>query len=157
MSESGDEFAAKLTGSRLRNIYEAWKSLGAGRVGPARDAITPAQLRGAMPWTFRVDRAGEDFRFSFAGEQVIQFMGTRLSGRTLSEMTGTPFFDGMQRFFSRCVEVKAPLQAGPLRAIYPGKEHLEMEVIVLPLSDDGVGVTALLGAFETWRAGTHTG
>jgi hypothetical protein len=100
---------------------------------------------------------GEDFRFSFAGEQVIQFMGTRLSGKMLSETAGTPFFDAMQRFLEQCVETKIPLKAGPLRAVYPGKEHLEMEVIVLPLSDDGREVTAILGAFETWQAGTHTG
>jgi hypothetical protein len=87
---------------------------------------------------------------------VIQFMGTTLSGRLLSQMTGTPFFDGMQRFFNRCIEEKAPLHAGPLRAIYPGKEHLDMEVIVLPLSDDGTTISALLGAFDTWQAGTHT-
>lgn len=154
MSES--EFAAGVTSERLRHIVEIWNGLKAGALAPPRGAITPTQLRGSMPWTFRMDCQAGDFRFSFAGERVIQFMGTTLSGRLLSQMTGTPFFDGMQRFFARCVEVKAPLHAGPLRAIYPGKEHLDMEVIVLPLSDDGTTVSALLGAFDTWRAGTHT-
>ena len=53
------------------------------------------------------------------------------------------------------VASRKPVRVGPLRANFPGKEHLDIEVMVLPLSEDGAHVSALLGAFETWRAGTH--
>jgi len=45
--------------------------LRAGRIGPKRDEISPAPLRGLLPFTFIIDvvDGGRDFRFRFAGEK----------------------------------------------------------------------------------------
>jgi len=145
-----------LTSEKLAGIHKIWRELAAGAIGPTREAVTPARLRGTMPWTFTIDVVGEDFRFRFAGDRIIQFMGRRLQGTLLSEHRGTPFFDGMQLFFRRSVQTRLPLVNGPSPVTYPGKEHLEMEVMVLPLSHDGETVTGLLGTFDTWQIGTHT-
>jgi hypothetical protein len=155
MTDSGTARELKLTSDKLIGIHAIWRELAAGGVGPKREDITPARLRGTMPWTFVVDLAGADFKFRFAGERIIQFMGRRLQGTQLSEHLGAPFFDGMHNFFSRAVRMKVPQAYGPGPVTYPGKEHLEMEVMVLPLSDDGHGVHGLLGTFDTWQLGTH--
>ena len=154
MTDTGKSELA-LTSDKLAATHAVWRELAAGRIGPKRDEVTPAKLRGVTAYTFMVDVVDGDFRFRFAGDRVIQFMGSRLAGTFLSEYLGTPFFDGMKRFFVGCVAGKRPLANGPRRATYPGKEHIEMEVLVLPLSDDGVHVTAIIGAFDTWAAGTH--
>ncbi|HXC56981.1 MAG TPA: PAS domain-containing protein [Rhizomicrobium sp.] len=156
MTDTGVPRAIRPTSDKLIGIHKLWSEIAAGRIGPRREEVTPARLRGTMPWTFVVDVAGGDFRFRFAGDRIIQFMGTRLTGTLLSDLLGTPFYDGMNRFFAGCVTAKTPTATGPSPATYPGKEHLEMEVLVLPLSDDGVTVTGLLGTFDTWRLGTHT-
>ena len=156
MNQSDNDFADALTSDRLRTFHGIWKTQAAGRLAPRRDQMTPARLRATMPWTFLMEVAGADFRFGFAGDRIVQFVGKAHAGTLLSALLGTPFYDGMHRFFSRCTELKTPQHVGPLRAVLPGKDHLEMEVVVLPLSDDGTTVTALLGAFDTWRAGTHT-
>jgi len=155
MTDSGTAHDLKLTSEKLIGIYNSWRELAAGGLGPRREDITPARLRGTMPWTFVVDVVGDDFKFRFAGERIIQFMGRRLQGTMLSEHLGTPFFDGMHNFFSRGIQTKAPQAYGPGPVTYPGKEHLEMEVMVLPLSDDGHSVNGLLGTFDTWQLGTH--
>ncbi len=144
------------TSEKLTGIVTIWRELAAGGIGPKRDAITPARLRGTMPWVFLLDVTGEDFKFRFAGERIIQFMERRLQGSQLSEHLGTPFFDGMQQFFSRAVRTRTAQSYGPGPVTYPGKEHFEMEVMVLPLSDDGHSISGLLGAFDTWRLGTHS-
>lgn len=158
MTDTGDKFGLRLTSAKLAAALAVWSEAAAGRFGPARDEITPARLRGVTASTFMIDvvDGGADFRFRFAGDRVIQFMGRRLAGSLLSEFAGTPFFDGMQRFFHGCVAGKRPIATGPSRATYPGKEHFEMEVLVLPLTADGVKVTGLFGAFDTWQAGTHS-
>ena len=155
MTNTGVPPALKLTSEKLAGVHKIWLELAAGGIGPKREDVTPARLRGTMPWTFLIDIVGEDFRFRFAGDRIIQFMGRRLQGTKLSEFRGTPFFDGMHRFFSRGVETKTPLVSGPSPVTYPGKEHLEMEVMVLPLSEDGKTVVGFLGAFDTWQLGTH--
>ncbi len=146
----------RLTSDKLIGVHKIWRELAGTGLGPKREDITPARLRSAIAWTFLVDAGADDFKFRFAGDRIIQFMGMRLQGSLLSQHRGTPFFDGMHGFFSRCAATATPLVHGPAKATYPGKEHLEMEVMVLPLSDDGKAVSGLLGAFDTWRLGTHS-
>jgi len=150
-----DSFARTLTSEKLRAVHTLWHELKCGAVGPKRREITPARLRSVMPWTFIMEVVGDDFRYSFAGDRVVQFMGKPHAGTLLSSLLGTAFHDGVDRFLRAAVAAKAPWRAGPVRSSLAGKEHLEMEVVVLPLSEDGEHVSALLGAFETWQAGTH--
>jgi hypothetical protein len=85
----------------------------------------------------------------------MQFLEQRCATPTLSGLRGIGFFDAADRLFRQCVESGKPLISGPKPTTYSGKEHLEREVLLLPLSEDGATVTGLLGAFETWRLGTH--
>jgi hypothetical protein len=156
--EPSDDFARGLTSEKVRAAYNSWKELRAGRIGPRRDEITPARLRAVLPSTFTIDviDGGKDFRFRFAGDRIIQFMGQRYAGTLLSEKRGHLFFDNMNRLFERCVAAKGPVSSGPVQASLQGKEFLEIEALVLPLSEDGASITGLFGAFDSWQLGTHT-
>jgi hypothetical protein len=147
--------ADALTSERLASIYQIWKQLAGKRFAPRRDQISPAKLRTLLPWTWIVDVIGNDFRFRIAGERVIEYLGGRHAGRLLSELRGPEFFELTQEIFSYCVAHKMPVAHGPLRSALVNREHYEAEVLVLPLSEDGVRVTALCGGFETWPYGTH--
>jgi hypothetical protein len=157
MIQQQDNFASAVTSPTLLSVYETWRTLAAGRIGPRRSDLTPARLRRATPWTFTVDviDGGRDFRFGFAGDRLMQFLEQRCAAPMLSELKGLNFFAAADTLFCQCVESKKPLISGPKPATYSGKEHLEREVLLLPLSEDGATVTGLLGAFETWRLGTH--
>jgi hypothetical protein len=157
MIQPQDNFARAVTSPTLLSVYETWKTLAAGRIGPRRGELTPAQLRRAMPSTFTVEviDGGKDFRFGFAGDRVMQFLDRRCAAPTLAGLTGTSFFAGADRLLRQCVDSKKPLISGPKPTTYSGKEYLEREVLLLPLSEDGAAVTGILGAFETWLLGTH--
>jgi hypothetical protein len=157
MIEKPDRFAQSVTSEKLRAVYDAWKELAAGRVGPTRAELTPAKLRRALAWTFTAEviDGGRDFRIGFRGDKVIQFMGERCEAPSLAVLRGTHFFDVAEDLFRQCVASAKPLLSGPKRTYYKGKEHLEREALLLPLSEDGTTVTGILGAFDTWQLGTN--
>lgn len=157
MADTDDAFARALTSDNLRAVYLLWKGIAGTRIGPRRDELTPQRLRRATPWTFTVEAldGGADFRFGFAGDRLMQFLQQRCAAPTLAGLRGVHFFDAADQLFRQCVASAKPLASGPKPTFYQGKEHLEREVLLLPLSENGATVTGLLGALDTWRLGTH--
>jgi len=101
-------------------------------------------------WLMDVVDAGQDFRFRMGGDRVIQFFGQRLAGTTLRALQPTsPAFFG--RFFdlvSLAIRNKKATLGGPTQTAYEPRAFLEVEALILPLSDDGKTVTGLLGSME---------
>ena len=91
---------------------------------------------------------GKDFRFRIAGERIIQFMGRRCAGELLSENLENPFFQRMRGILVECRDRKKPVAVGPIRSNLKGKEFFEMEIVVMPLSEDEQHVTTLFGAMD---------
>jgi len=139
-----------LIGERLVGARDTWTRIAAGRIAPRREEITPALLRNVLPWIWIVDvmDGGADFRFRLAGDRVIQFMGRRYAGSLLSEHLKGAFFHRMKVLFTECARQRSPIAVGPEQTNMPGKEFLEIEVIALPLSEDGETVSGLFGAID---------
>ena len=147
-----------LVGDKSRALHAIWLKLTGDRLAPKREEFTLAHIRTLAPWVWSIDviDGGKDFRFRLAGDRIIEFMQKRYVGAVLSELPRVPFFVRMQAILSHCVATQRPVAAGPFQSAYENKDHLEMEVVVLPLSDDGESVTALLGVMELWPLGTMT-
>jgi hypothetical protein len=139
-----------LVSERLVGVLAAWKRTANERTAPKREEITPALLRTALPWIWMVDviDGGKDFRFRLAGDRVIQFLGRRYAGELISESLDNPFFQRMRAILVECTQHKKPLAVGPVRSNLAGKEFFDVEIVVMPLSDDGRHVTALFGAMD---------
>ena len=142
--------AEQLVSERLVGVLDAWKRMCDGRMAPKREEITPSLLRTALPWIWMIDviDGGKDFRFRIAGERVIEFMGRRLAGELLSDNLDNPFFQRMRGILIECTTHKKPIAVGPIRSNLKGKEFFEMEIVVMPLSEDGQHVTTLFGAMD---------
>jgi hypothetical protein len=155
--EPTDRFIAAIKSENLLAVYAAWKEVAAGRMAPRRAELSPTRLKRATSWTFTVDvvDGGNDFRFGFAGDRMMQFLERGCEAPTISVLRGDQFFDAADGLFRRCVANRKPLVSGPYPTRYRGKEHLERQVLVLPLSEDGIAVSGLLGAFDTWKLGTN--
>jgi hypothetical protein len=155
--ESTDRFTAAIKSENLLAVYAIWKEVAAARLAPRRAELSPARLKRATSWTFTVDTidGGNDFRFGFAGDRMMQFLERGCAAPTISGMRGDHFFDAADALFRRCVADRKPLVSGPHPTRYRGKEHLERQVLVLPISEDGSTVSGLLGAFDTWQLGTN--
>lgn len=142
--------ADALVSAQLVTVYDAWKQAAGARLAPRREEIAPAPIKSALSWIWMIDVVdeGRDFRFRIAGDRVIQFLGRRYAGHLLSEFQDQPFFQRMRAILELCVRRKQPFGAGPMRSNLQGKEFLEMEVVVLPLSEDGSSVTGIFGAMD---------
>jgi hypothetical protein len=142
--------ADQLVSERLVGVFDAWKRTAGDRIAPKREEITPSLLRTALPWIWMIDvlDGGKDFRFRIAGERVVQFMGRRYAGELLSDNLDNPFFQRMRAILVECMSRKKSVSVGPIRSNLRGKEFFEMEVVVMPLSEDGQSVTTLFGALD---------
>jgi len=150
--KSADQLISQL----LLGVHASWQRVSAGRLAPKREEITPAVLRSALPsiWMMDVIDGGTDFRFRFAGDRVVQFMGRRYAGTLLSTLLDDVYFQRMRFLLLECVQNKRPAAFGPGRTRMQGKEYLETEVVVMPLSEDGETISGLFGAMEVRPLGT---
>jgi hypothetical protein len=109
-------------------------------------------MREQLGWLWLMDVLddGEDFLFRIGGDRVVQFFGQRLAGTTLRAFQPTsPAFFG--RFFDLvflATRSRKPALGGPTQTAYEPRAFLEVEALILPLSDDGKAVTGLLGSME---------
>jgi hypothetical protein len=142
--------AKELVSERLVGVLDAWKRTAGERMAPKREQITPSLLRNALPWIWMIDviDGGKDFRFRIAGERIVQFLGRRHAGELLSDNLDNPFFQRMRTILVECHLHKKPVAVGPIRSNLKGKEFFEIEVVVMPLSEDGEHVTTLFGALD---------
>lgn len=147
----------ELVGKSAQTLYYIWQTVAGDRLAPMRDEITLGLVRtlASRLWIIEVVEGGADFRFRLAGDRVIEFYGGHLSGSLLSAKASQPFFHELRRHLLHCVTTGLPFALGPAPAIFPGKEHLEIELLVLPLSDDGESVSGVTGLLEYWQLGTH--
>ena len=145
-----------LLSDKLKDIHGIWREIAKDRFAPRRDEITPARIRKLIASTWIMDVVGADeFRFRFAGDRIIQFLGRNYAGTLLSEEKGTAFFDAMRAILTACVTQRKPVAVGPRPSVHKGREYLEIEGVVMPLSEDGHAVSALFGGFETWPLGAN--
>ena len=146
------ETADAITSERLKSLFAYWTRLRGGRFAPPRSELKPAQMREQLGWLWLMDvvDGGHDFRFRMGGDRVIQFFGRRLAGTTLRALQpASPAFYG--RFFdlvSLATNNGKPVLGGPTQTAYEPRAFLEVEALILPLSDDGKMVTGLLGSIE---------
>lgn len=144
-------------GEKSRALLAIWQTLAGDRMAPKREEVTLAHTRALTSslWFIDVVDGGADFRFRLGGEDVVNFLGARYRGALFSQLPENGFFARMRETLSFCVAQKKPVSIGPVPTGYPGKEHWEMEVVALPLSDDGATITCLMGTLQLWPRGTH--
>jgi hypothetical protein len=138
----------ELISEALAGTYLAWRELAGSRFAPSRKEIAPDSFKAVLDSIFLIDVIddGADFRFVLAGERIVEFMGGRHAGKLVSKLPSSPFFERMTRLLQRCIHTKRPVAVGPIRTVRGGREYLETEVVFLPLSDNGMSVTGLMGA-----------
>ena len=147
-----------IVGDKSRALHAIWQKLTGDRLAPRREEVTLFLVRNLTPWLWTIDVIddGADFRFRLTGDRIIQFLGECHAGLSLSELPKSPFTERLRHTLAHCVEHRRPVAVGPVQSGYEGKEHWEMEAVVLPLSEDGETINCLMGAIELWPVGTKT-
>jgi hypothetical protein len=142
----------QLVSERLQRLLAYWTSLKGTRLAPARSELNPADMRDQLGWIWLMDvlDGGEDFRFRMGGDRIIQFFGQRLAGATLNDVAAQypEFFGRFRNLVHLATYSGKPASGGPSQTAYEPRAYLEVEALMLPLSDDGKSVTGLLGGIE---------
>lgn len=146
-----------IVGDNAHALQNIWLQVRGERIAPRRRDITlpmVGRLAQWLWWADVIDR-GTDYIFRMAGDRVIQFYGRSFNGTHLSALTPIAFMQTKRNAFAHCVKHKAPLVLGPHISSYPDKECWEIEMLFLPLSENGTDVTGIMGSLEYWPVGTH--
>jgi hypothetical protein len=129
--------------------YWAGKCIG-GRL-PAREQIKPYELKNWLPHILLVDaeEGYSDFRYRLVGSAIAQDFRVPPTGRLMSDVLAPFGADSVQetlQIYRRVAQGAAPLRIkGSGDWFSQGAKTFE--AILTPLSDDGVRVNMIFGAF----------
>jgi hypothetical protein len=135
-------------GSRaLHNLVAWWFDKRGERLMPARRDINPIEIPSALGQIWLCDYLSESghFYYRLAGDEINDFWGFNLSGKYLDEIVPAERLASVTKKYRMALELPAIVYD---RACLSLTEEITRngERIVLPLSDDGRTVNALLGA-----------
>lgn len=126
-----------------------WQEVAGGRRFPSRSAVTPAAAGDLWDHMFMVEvtPVPADYRFVMAGNVLQTALGHDPTGKKVSE--ALPGGMGSRTLFlhQAAVGLKGPVDDAAKWTRADGTEILYRSIL-LPLSDDGETVNALLGAFS---------
>lgn len=140
-------------GARFAEVQEVtgyWQALCRDGQPPAREAIDPRGMAGALPQTFLIERVAPGVaRFRLAGMHLSDLMGMEVRGLELSSlidaMQRTAFGQALEAVFAGPATLTCDLEAH--RGI--GRPALAARMVVLPLRAEGRGFHQALGCLAT--------
>jgi hypothetical protein len=133
----------------IDDLVAYWERKRAGRTGPRRADIDPAEIKIHLPYVFMLDvlDGGADFRFRLIGTRIVDVLGRNSTGRRVSELfSDEPGAPGqLQALFKLVVDRNAPVFARGRIFWAPEARYRRFAGAGLPLSEDGVIVSIILG------------
>ncbi|MCF6275930.1 MAG: PAS domain-containing protein [Robiginitomaculum sp.] len=129
-------------------VYDYWRSkCQVGRL-PCRSDIDPADICEHLPMISVIeicDMAEQTrFKYRLAGTGFWEMFDAEISGQYIDQLPIGNRREYWHRVLSRVLELRRP-SAGVTKPGTPMRGHLAQFWIRLPLSDDGVNVTSILG------------
>lgn len=135
-----------LPDSKLRRLYDYWRSRCGGGIYPSRRDIDPIDIPDLLPNIFLLDVVGDaqDFVFRLAGTLVEDAFSMPLRGKSITEIqkaAGTPI--------PVAHHVEVARGGGPRyregEMLVAGRDHWKTHRLLLPLASDGRSVDVLMG------------
>lgn len=128
-----------------------WESKRRGRLMPARADIDPIEMKAHLGWIVLADVLPRlaDFRLRLVGTLVTQYFLSDSTGKTIRESfagAAPSVTKSVLAAFRTVARERVPLRTFG-NAGWLGKEFLDFDLLLLPLSADGVNVNIVMGAF----------
>ncbi len=125
-------------------LYDLWAQRRAGREFPARCDFQPGDLKPVLGLLsiFEVHRDPLRFKCRLHGSIAADRLGFDMTGKFVDQAPKPKWSEGAGGHFARVVTERAPSAARYKNIIY-GEWVLNMESLVLPLSNDGSHVDCL--------------
>jgi hypothetical protein len=135
----------------LAHLKSYWASKRGSRAMPSRAEIKPAEMKEHLGWVVLLDvlPGYADFRYRMIGSRVSEQLLGGFTGKLISEafaeygQTVVNAVLAVHRKASRdCIPVRSFGSASAL-----GREFLDYDALILPLSDDGIHANMILNTF----------
>lgn len=136
----------------IASVRDYWKRKRNDRELPDRKAIKPTEIKEWLPYILLADviDGGKDFRYRLVGSRLHTYFPMMPTGKTIREAIA-PFGDETLQqtleVYGRVVKQRSPLRIKGDGAWYNQPPKI-FEAILTPLSDDGVTVNMIFGAFD---------
>ncbi|MEM9599771.1 MAG: PAS domain-containing protein [Pseudomonadota bacterium] len=131
-----------------QQIYDYWRGQCLGGKLPSRADIEPTDISAHLPMVTltecRESDAGRRYLFRLAGTGFWRFYGDEIQGLHVDELPIGCRADYWHRVLGMVVDQKRPFH-GVTKPNTPMGSHLAQFWLRLPLSEDGVNVTTILG------------
>jgi hypothetical protein len=142
-----DARAVEIVDPRLVALWHHWLAARGDRLMPPRRAIDPTAMPLTLPHLFVYDYERDTGRFfcRLAGQEINIGAGTNCSRRYLEEIFVPSIVETLRQRYGRVVNTPTLLHMRGI--IYMVNEvRVPGERLLLPLSEDGVTATGLIGA-----------
>jgi hypothetical protein len=149
---TGDAAVTRSEHPTISFFRQYWESKRAGRAMPSRHDIVASELREHLGWVVLLDvlPGAADFRYRLVGTLVAQYFLYDGTGKTVTEAfrpeTPQAMRESVLAIF-RKVATKRRIVSLSLPPGGVGPRTEACDVILMPLSDDGVNVNVILEAF----------
>ena len=136
---------------RLTFVRNYWERLRGARAMPSRMDITPWDMKAHLPHVLLADvvEGGADFRYRLVGSQLHRYFAGNPTGKLMSETLagfGRETVERTIKTYDAVAARRAPLRIRGAGSIYAQGPKL-FDAMLTPLSDDGVNVNMIFGAF----------
>jgi hypothetical protein len=141
------EFLRQPENRAFHEFYEYWRRKGAGKVIPSRADLDPLEIPQLLANVFLVDVVPghpRRFRFRLVGTRIADLEG-EMTGKFLDEFVPDPHAAAMARQYEDAADGRVYVRRETLRWLERKREHIAYDVLLLPLSRDGLNVDMLFG------------
>ena len=124
-------------------LYAYWLAKRGPRRMPARDDISPADIKPLLPHLIITERDGDQFRYKLFGRGVVEDLGYDATGYFVGEFLNNPnYYSEWRAVMEKLVALQAPhfVAGESCFESFCSGAHLDWSVLILPLSNDGITV-----------------
>jgi len=144
--ELGD-FLGQPQNRAFQEFHAYWLQKAAGKVMPSRADLDPLDIPQLLANIFLVDvvpGVPRRFRFRLVGTRIAELEG-ELTNRYLDDLIPGPAGAAIGRHYEDATEGLIRIRRETLRWHLQEREHVNYDVLLLPLSQDGAAVDMLFG------------
>ncbi|WP_420402455.1 PAS domain-containing protein [Nisaea sp.] len=136
-----------LASERAKRILAQWNDLRADRIAPRRSEVDPLDLFDFLPTLamIKISEGGDGFQFSLIGTGLAKIYGLVTRQFVSRAAFPQPTKEALQQALQLCVTERSPVHGVWPQVKAMNDVKVDIEVVFLPISEDGIEVSRILG------------
>jgi hypothetical protein len=144
----GDTADHTVRDPRLKALVHYWKSKCGPMSMPSRQQIDPIEIPRVLPIILIADVTSSGPRVRLLGTDTTAAFGEEMRGKLIDEFQLADFTPLWLNAFARLIKTRIPTFAAG--RFSNGTSRCGIEMVLLPLSDDGLSISQIIGGLLIW-------